>query len=221
MNSVLELTPKVALCVPSGKDWSAHTAMSLIELSILSTAHGIGIKPICKQCSIISMSRNMHVREALSFEPKATHIMWVDSDMKCPPQALIKLLSDDKDIVAAFYNRRVPPYDTVGHLIGKPDISGGGIHAADVVPGGFTLVRREVYEKIDPPWYYESYDKLAATPGDPDGTIGEDIGFSKKALAAGFELWCDADVTFEVGHVGEMVVPCLRPAPLKEEKKAA
>jgi hypothetical protein len=205
------VTAKVAICIPSGKDWSAHTAMSLIDLSIFSTVQGVGIKTICKQCSIISMSRNMHVREALAFEPAATHIMWIDSDMKFPAQALVRLLSHDKDIVGAFYNRRVPPYDTVGHLIGQPDISKGGLFAADVMPGGFVLMKRHVYEKIDPPWYFESYDKELATPHDPDGTVGEDIGFSKKAIAAGFEIWCDADLSFSMGHVGEIVVPCLPP----------
>jgi hypothetical protein len=205
--------PKVAICVPSNRDWSAHTSMSLIELAILSTANGISVKPVSLSCSLISMSRNMHVRQVLAFEPPATHILWVDSDMKFPPDALVRLLAHDKDIVGSFYNKRVPPYETVGHLIGYPDISAGGLYAADVMPAGFALVKRRVYETMQSPWYYESYDKTLAPAHDPDGTIGEDIGFSKKAIAAGFEMWCDSDLTFQVGHVGEIVVPCLRPTP--------
>lgn len=204
---------KVALCVPSGQTWTAHTAVSLIALSVHSAVNDIGTTVVCKQCSQISMSRNMHVREALAFEPQATHLLWVDSDMKAPRDALVRLLGHDKDIVGAFYNKRVPPYETVGHLINASDLSSGGLRKADVMPGGFVLVRREVYETIAPPWYRESYDKHLATDIDPDGTVGEDVNFSKAAIEAGYDIWCDLDLTFEIGHVGEIVVPCHRPAP--------
>ena len=47
----------------------------------------------------------------------------------------------------------------------------------------------------------------------PDGTVGEDVNFSRAAIAAGYDIWCDLDLTYEMGHVGEIVVPCVRPDP--------
>jgi hypothetical protein len=163
----------------------------------------------------------MHVREALAYEPKATHLLWIDSDMKVPSDGLVKLLDHDKDIVGTFYNKRVPPYETVGHLIDSKDIHKGGLRLADVMPGGFVLVKREVYEALSPPWYRESYDKHLATEIDPDGTVGEDVNFSRAVIKAGYDIWCDLDLSFTVGHVGEIVVPCIRPAPTAEVADAA
>jgi len=152
------------------------------------------------------------VRIAMEFDPHCTHILWIDSDMTFPANGLQRLLAHDKDIVGAFYNKRTPPYNTVGHLLVPADVSKGGIHRADIMPHGFVLAKREVYERIQSPWYSESYDPAMATPEDPDGTVGEDVSFSRKVLAGGIEMWCDADLTFEVGHVGEIVVPCQPPA---------
>ena len=204
---------KVAICVPSGHTWSSRTAVSHTELSVFSTVNDIAVKTVCIQCSQISMSRNMHVREALGFEPKATHLLWLDSDMVVPSDGLVRLLAHDKDIVGAFYNKRVPPYETVGHLIDSSDIAKGGLRRADVMPGGFVLVKREVYEKLPPPWYREGYDLSLATAIDPDGTLGEDVSFSRAAISAGYDIWCDLDLSFQIGHIGEMVVPCRRPEP--------
>ena len=144
-----------------------------------------------------------------------------NSDMTFPYGGLQRLLAHDKDIVGAFYNRRMPPYTTVGHLLHPADVSKGGLHRADIMPHGFVLAKREVYEKLPPPWYSEGYDPVYANADDPDGSVGEDVSFSRKAVAAGIEIWCDADLTFEVGHIGEIVVPCLRPEPIKPEMKAA
>ena len=151
------------------------------------------------------------MRAALSFDPKATHILQIDSDMMFPMDGLERLLSHDKDIVGAFYNKRVPPYETVGHLLHAPDISKGGLYPADLMPHGFVLIKREVFEKLKSPWYYESFDPACVTEKDPDGLVGEDVNFSRDCVKAGIEMWCDADLTFECAHIGEIAVPCLRP----------
>jgi hypothetical protein len=164
------------------------------------------------------MSRNWLVRAALAFDPPCTHILWIDSDMTFPANGLERLLGHDKDIVGAFYNRRTHPYSTVGHLIGRADVSKGGLHPADVMPHGFVLVRRDVYTRLSPPWYSESYDPKFRSESDPDGTVGEDVSFSRKVIESGIEMWCDADLTYEIGHIGEITVPCLRPsvAPIQQ-----
>jgi len=202
---------KVSICVPSLETWKARTAVCHGELSVFSTVMNTAVKTVGHQCSIISMSRNWLVRYSLAFDPPCTHILWIDSDMVFPPNGLERLLAHDKDVVGAFYNKRTPPYTTVGHLLGDGNITGGGIYQADIMPHGFVLVKRSVYERLSPPWYNESYDPELAGEGDPDGTVGEDVNFSRKAIAGGIEMYCDADLTCEMGHLGEIVVRCLSP----------
>jgi hypothetical protein len=166
-------------------------------------------------CSVVTIARNRLVRMALAFDPPPTHILWVDSDMTFPPDSLVRLFKHDKDIVGAFYNRRTPPYTTTGILkdpLGS-DVSKGGLHKAVVMPHGLVLVKKEVYEKLPSPWYKESFDPACASPDDPDGTVGEDVNFSRYVLEQGYDMWVDADLTFEVGHLGEIEVPCRRPEP--------
>ena len=202
---------KVAICIPSFETWRARTAVCHSELCVYSTLKDIAVKTSCYHSSIISMSRNRLVRIALAFDPVCTHILWIDSDMSFVPDALERLLAHDKDIVGAFYNQRMPPYGTVGHLLEPCDISKGGLHRADLMPHGLVLVKRSVYERLPAPWYSEGYDPALIKEEDPDGVIGEDAGFSRKAIAAGIEMWCDASLTFETGHIGEIVVPCRPP----------
>ena len=169
---------------------------------------------------MIALSRNTHVRDALSLtgpESGPTHIFWHDSDMVFPADALCRLLAHDKDIVGAFYNRRTWPYSTAGTLLDPSlDISSGGLHEAAFLPGGLVLARTDVYQRLSSPWYFESHDPLCISNFDPDGTVSEDVNFCKKARRAGFKMWVDLDLTFEIGHVGEQVIPCLRPDAISE-----
>ena len=205
---------RVALCIPSMSTWCANTAVSVFDLGIYSTIKGVAISLLNQQCSLVSSSRNSLVRQAFKYDPKPTHILFVDADMMMPMNALERLLLHDKDIVGAFYNKRVPPFVTVGHLIGSPDISKAGLHRADVMPHGCVLIKREIYEKLPSPWYYEAFDPTCVTEEDPTGLVGEDVSFSRDCVKAGIEMWCDADLTFECAHIGEIAVPCLRPDPI-------
>jgi len=184
---------------------------------------GIPLCTINQQCSLVSAARNILARSALDINPKATHTLWWDSDIIAPQSALERLLAHDKPVVGAFYNKRVPPYQTVGHLIDAAhvDPSAGGLYRADVMPHGFVLIKREVYEQLKLPYYYEAYDPNHITESDPTGLVGEDVNFSRDCVKAGIEMWCDADLTFECAHIGEIAVPCLRPDAINPELQAA
>ena len=207
------MQPRVAIGIPSMNTWAASMALCTTELAIYSVLRNI---PVClanQQCSLVTTARNSIVRNILSLTPKPTHILFIDSDMCFPKNGLQRLLAHNKDVVGAFYSKRVPPYDMVGCLIGAPDVSNGGLHQADVMPHGFVLIKCEVFERLKSPWYYESFDPAYVTAEDPDGQIGEDTNFSRDCVKAGIEMWCDTDLTFECAHIGEIPVPCLRPDP--------
>ena len=66
----------------------------------------------------------------------------------------------------------------------------------DVLPHGCVLVHRSVYEKIPQPHYLQEY-----IP-ELNLEIGEDIYFCQQAQKAGYEVWCDQELSKEVSHIG-------------------
>jgi hypothetical protein len=66
----------------------------------------------------------------------------------------------------------------------------------DVLPHGCVLVHRSVYEKIPQPHYLQDY-----VP-EINLEIGEDIYFCNKAKEAGFDVWCDHELSKELSHIG-------------------
>lgn len=204
--------PVVALCIPSMSTWCADTALSLIDLVRYETQRGTKIITFNMQCSVITHARNQLVVNALTFDdPKVTHILWVDSDMTVSHTALERLIAHDKDVVGAFYSRRTSPHTTAGFLIGKPDVSKGGLFPAYLMPHGCCLVKRKVYETIKGPWYFETFDTRNVCDGDAFGHITEDSNFTTECLRHGFEVFCDADLTFETGHIGNTIFMCAPP----------
>lgn len=147
---------RVGIGIPSGRTWESGTAVDIAGLCSYSTLHGVEIMIANVQTSMITHGRNSTVEMCLKQD--CDYILWVDSDMRMQPDTLLQLLRHDKDIVGATYNRRVPPYETLGKLKGdKPAITGGGLHEALLMPGGMLLVKADVYRKAGSPWYYETY----------------------------------------------------------------
>jgi GT2 family glycosyltransferase len=66
----------------------------------------------------------------------------------------------------------------------------------DVLPHGCVLVHRSVYEKIVGPFYLQEF-----VP-ELNLEIGEDIFFCNQVKKAGFEIWCDQELSREVAHIG-------------------
>lgn len=165
--------PRVALCVPSGRTWEASTALDVVAVSAYSALAGIDLVALNVQSSMISNSRNQSVK--LAIDNGCDYIMWIDSDMRIPPDTIVRLLQHDKDIVGALYNKRVPPYETLGKLIGPkpmdPTELDGGLHEAALMPSGVMLVKTDVYKKIGWPAYFESY----MWPGDDGLTAFQNL----------------------------------------------
>lgn len=149
--------PRIAICVPSGRSWEAPTAMNVAAMAAYSTLRGIEVCMLSVQTSMITHARNATVELAL--KERCDALLWVDSDMKAPADTLIRLMQHNKDIVGATYNKRVPPYETLGKLAGpKPDQMHDGLHEALLMPGGLLLVKAHVYKKLSYPYYAEAYE---------------------------------------------------------------
>jgi len=75
------------------------------------------------------------------------------------PRRLNELTRAQKRVCGATYNKRVPPFETLGRLMAQEgkDPNQGGLWPAELLPGGFVLVKMDVYKEIKWPWYAECY----------------------------------------------------------------
>jgi hypothetical protein len=129
---------------------------------------------------------------------------WIDSDMKFPIDAPIKLLKRGVPLVGANYRRRRFPNPGFTGMMGQPgnfqelvtDENSPPMQEVDVLPHGCVMVHRSVYEKVAQPHYLQEF-----VP-ELNLEIGEDIYFCRKAKDAGFQVWCDHDLSKEIAHIG-------------------
>lgn len=184
---------KVAICISSPELVCTDFALCLAGLVRLARVDDLCI--VNERMSCIAEARNILVRHAL--QRGADWLMWLDADMTFPPQTLDRLLSHDEPIVGATYVRRVEPYPLIGTP--QPDgIKRPGLTEMAGMPFGCMLVQRRVFEQVKAPWFRYDWDDEAKLHG-------EDILFCRAARAAGFTIFNDDGLTYELGHVGRQV----------------
>ena len=126
----------------------------------------------------------------------ASHLLFVDSDMRFPEDTLDRLLAADVDIIAANYLQRTPPQWWTSRRQGEAIGSGGctGRQEVDSAGCGLMLIRLRVFDLLTRPWF--------ATPYDGQNHVGEDMYFCQQARQHGFAVWIDHDVSQHVRHQG-------------------
>ena len=169
---------------------SFHTATT-DDRVLLFTSHG----------TLIASQRMELARQAL--EEKADYLLWLDSDMRFPKETIGHLILRDKPIVAANYATRRMPVKPVammdnngeiGRVYTAPDSE--GLQPVDYIGMGVMMVKREVFEKVEAPWFAIPYSTIG------NHYIGEDVFFCRKAREAGYEVLVDHDLSHQVKHIG-------------------
>lgn len=198
MGAAIVEKPKVAILIPSHDHWSGDFGMALASM-VPTALHAARVGLLNEKSSMITSARNNLAQRALT-EFEADYMLWIDSDMTFPPDLLQRLMAHDRDICGATYCRRVPPYNLLGDELG--DGAEHGLVEMRTMPGGCMLVKADVYRKLKWPWYWETYNVVHG-----ERKIGsEDYQFCMKAIKAGYKIWCDMDVTREIGHIGSQCV---------------
>lgn len=204
--------PKVAVCLPTFDH--VHTGFAMSLAMLCSTNHA-RLTLINHRSSLIHKARDLLIVEALKSDPD--YILFLDSDLKFPAWTLGRLLSLDKDIVGASYIRRTPPHELLVKALPGTErqVVNGGIHEVALVPTGCLLVKADVFKRLGRPYFRSpSFERNDVTPPVlrdymtdemKPCTVGEDTWFCAAARAAGYSLWWDADLTAEIGHIGEHV----------------
>lgn len=195
-------SPSVMIAVPAMEMVNAEFAQHLAMAAANMVANGIKINCAFNIGSVITIARrnltDIFLKSDFDF------IWWVDSDMKFPIDAPIRLLKRQKPIVGVNYRRRRFPNPNFTGMTGtngqfkefETRDDSPPMELIDVLPHGCVMVHRSVYEKIPQPHYLQEY------ISDLNLEIGEDIYFCQKAQQAGFEVWCDQELSREVSHIG-------------------
>jgi len=183
--------PIVAICIPSGDMVHADFAANLAALCLDPGAHTGIIN--CKG-SIVAVVRNQCVAAAQLI--KATHVLFLDSDMTFPLDVLKRLLRHDKDIVGAVYSRRAAPFSPTGMPLEGAAVE-NGLRRMKILPTGCMLIKMRVFDKLPKPWFSDRVEG--------EKILGEDFHFCERAAAAGFEIWEDVALSKEVGHIGQKI----------------
>lgn len=194
--------PSVMIAVPAMEMVNAEFAQHLAMAAANMVANGIKINCAFNIGSVITIARRNLVDIFLKSD--FSHIFWVDSDMKFPIDAPLRLLSRNKAIVGANYRRRRFPNPNFTGMSGSAGAfqefqttdNSPAMELIDVLPHGLVMCKREVYEKIPQPHYLQEYVPHLNLE------IGEDIFFCQQAQKAGYEIWCDQELSRETAHIG-------------------
>ena len=196
---------RILIGICNGGTIHAKTATSLISaLDTLKSNGGIDYKVTMIIGGDKPHGMNRMVREAL--EEDFDVMMSIDNDMVFPPDGIMKLLENDKDIVGANYavrgngvEGRVPEcviklHNEKGEKISTTiDQLPKTVFKCAGLGNGFTMYKTELFKKMSAPWF--------ANVEDAEGNWGtEDSLFHEAAIKAGFEVWCNP--TIEMAHLG-------------------
>jgi hypothetical protein len=188
--------PVVAVCFPSGD--MVHADFALALAGVCAAAADFETPIVNAKSSIVAEARNRCVELARGHG--AGHLLFLDSDMVFPRATLERLMAHGKDIVGATYPKRVAPHPALGAVLEGGRVEGGGaLVEMRHLPTGCLLVRMAVFDALDAPHFRFAVD--AAT----GAIVGEDYDFCNRARAAGFAVWCDPGLSFEIGHIGQSV----------------
>lgn len=183
--------PLVAIGIPSGDMVHADFAMRLATLCLKPGARAFIVNA---KSSLVMIGRNQIVEAARL--AKATHLLFLDSDLVFPPDTLARLLAHDKDIVGGLYVQRVPPHHPLGMTFdGQHAMVTAGLQRMKIMPTGCLLLRLSIFNQLPKPWFN--------TQSVGEKILGEDYYFCERAHEAGFEIWCDGDLSQEIAHIGQ------------------
>lgn len=214
----------ILICVPCMDAVSSGFAYSLARaMSFFATLPYDGEKKVdvtFVKSSNLAESRTRLVSRAMSLE--ASHILWLDSDMKFPPDVIPTLLNHNVPVVGVNYPTKeiearptayadndtyTGPVWTTEKTEGLAEVSHCGM--------GVMLTDVRVFEALDLPYFHFE-------PAAPDfvHTTGEDVYFCRKLREKGFTLYIDHDVSKKCAHIGSYEYTAFHAKTAEEVKQA-
>lgn len=212
-NKAVKKGVTVGVCVPCRDEVHTGFAFDFARMVGHDVKHRCkddinGLKLYTMAGTLIFDQREGLVKAALAEGCDA--ILFIDSDMRFPPDMISILLSREVPIVGVnAVTRRKPTLSTALNLELNKDDDGkitshkwlkidsrGKDYVEPVTAVGFgaALIRREVFDGMPNPWFDVGWGSR--------GIIGEDVHFCLKALDHGFQTYVDHGLSKYIGHIG-------------------
>lgn len=199
--------PKVAVCCPTGDHVAALWAHDFARMmgATIRTRPDIDLLHLMMPGSLIAKQREALVLEVLKEAPDYTHILWLDTDMRFPPDTLLRMLRHQKRIVAGNYVERRAPYRPVAfpelkrantRLFSRPEDT--GLEEVQAVGFGCVLIETTVFKVLPRPWFCVGWVK------ETQEHVGEDVFFCETARRNGEQVWLDHELSQQIAHIGTM-----------------
>lgn len=150
------------------------------------------------------------------------YIFFVDNDVILPKNALVDLYNmdwyfttgtyarketrtlTDKDPFTTLYNhdeRNKEVYcPTFMYLSSLPP---NKLTQVDCCGFGCTLIRKDLFEKIEKPYFFFAHEETPKPGVRAEYCIGEDMYFCRKVVKSGLQIWAHGNVL--CGHLGKFV----------------
>ena len=214
-----EIKPSIFIAMPCYDSVKINTMLSIFQLiqKLGQSKVEVGINTM--KSPLIHQARNYLTSVFLT--TPYSHMLFIDSDVEFGPEAGLRMVVADKDIITTPYRVKDERLDTPRYTVKFPDpkvipILPGGLVEIEAGPTGLMLIHRRVFEKIiknrpdlkiknkavpspgaSHEFYYNFFDF-----GFNDGyTFGEDVSFCKLARANGSKLY--ANIESPTAHRGE------------------
>jgi len=209
------MTVKVKVGIPARDTVMTGFAHSLAMMTARSAVAGIEIGLTTSSGTLIADQRNNLAKATL--DEGQDWLLFLDSDMVFPSDALLRLLARNAPIVTCNYSTRRAPAEpvafkrigTLEKLYTEEDSTGVEACAANGM--GVALIHRTVFEQTPKPWFNIPYIPSS------DGNWGEDVWFCNAARKAGFDVLVDHDLSKQVRHIGMREYDYMDTLAVKEE----
>lgn len=198
--------PKILVGVPSHALCAATFAYDWAQLSAYTVAalpEGVEIGAALVSGTYVHQARQEILEHALA--TGVTHLLWLDSDMRFPKQALVHLLERGKDFVGINYSTRgLPPsYVAIKQISNPPtrlvtDDESEGLEEVEALGFGCTLMRLGPLQALPKGERWFWFEDL----GNGE-QVGEDVYFCRLAReACGVDIYVDHDLSKHCAHTG-------------------
>ena len=130
---------------------------------------------------------------------RATHVLWLETDMAFPKDAAIRLAQHNLPIVATNAVMRHYPIRFTAIKDGRridTTQESSGLEAVDACGLAVMLMRTDVVAALEKPWFRHEWDEQA------QGEVGHDAVFCRRLREAGHRIYIDHDLSKEIGHIG-------------------
>jgi hypothetical protein len=193
--------PRICVCIPSHDVVNANFAMALAAALYVAGVKQIPVALANNKGSVVHKNRNNAVAEAQRLG--AAKLLFIDSDMTFPVNAIERLMAHEKPIVGATYAQRTGLHKNLAKpLSGQLEDVHGLVEVA-ALPTGMLLIDMAVFERMKRPYFRMPFVEEDAERGIPPSDMGEDYDFCNRARTANIPVFMDTELSFEIIHWGE------------------